>query len=157
VNREIAWLYKNLPSRRTLLLSLLTVTCTVVSGVGISLLGLNKLPVSPVVSAGRCAESPEAVPLSDQPTDRNWSVSRCNLFRDSAGNLAGSVSIINRANEPRMGVFTLAVNQSGALIAVLGGVASSPVSPDREINISLTGDYRYTSGPYEVEFRCHTS
>lgn len=99
--------------------------------------------------------TPLAPSLSDVParaTDRQWELSGARVGDDGTGFFTAEITVTNRADRARPGLFRLTLSVGGTKVADLIGQARSAVAPGATVVVELGLGGEFVPGPYAVEF-----
>ncbi|MGW5724085.1 hypothetical protein ACWEVP_48525 [Amycolatopsis sp. NPDC003865] len=98
---------------------------------------------------------PAAPALTDVPawgSDRQWELSGARVGDDGTGFFTGEITVTNRADRARTGLFRLTLSVGGTKVADLFGQVRSAVAPGETVVVGLGLGGGFVPGPYAVEF-----
>ncbi|MGV9368177.1 hypothetical protein ACWEF6_40665 [Amycolatopsis sp. NPDC004772] len=119
---------------------------------GSLLLGFVLFLSRPAAPVPEVPPPPSAVDVAARGSDRQWDLSGARLGDDGTGFFTGEITVTNRADRPRTGLFRLTLFAGGAKVAELFGQARSAVDPGATVVVELGLGGPFVPGPYEVEF-----
>ncbi|WP_410613941.1 hypothetical protein [Amycolatopsis sp. lyj-109] len=119
---------------------------------GTLLLGFAVFLSRPAAPAPEVPPPPSAVDVPARGSDRQWDLSGARVGDDGIGFFTGEITVTNRADRPRTGLFRLTLFVGGAKVAELFGQARSAVAPGATAVVELGLGGKFVPGPYEVEF-----
>ncbi|MEU5258262.1 hypothetical protein [Amycolatopsis sp. NPDC021455] len=117
------------------------------------LLGFAVFLSRPAAPAPALPPPPSAVDVPARATDRQWDLSGARVGDDGTGFFTGAITVTNRADRPRTGLFRLTLRTGGTKVADLFGRTGSAVAPGETVVVELGLGGKFVPGPYQVEFR----
>ncbi|MGW3963887.1 hypothetical protein ACWED2_29005 [Amycolatopsis sp. NPDC005003] len=119
---------------------------------GTLLLGFVLFLSRPAAPVPEVPPPPSAVDVPARGSDRQWDLSGARVGDDGTGFFTGEITVTNRADRPRTGLFRLTLFVGGVQVAELFGQARSAVAAGATVVVELGLGGKFVPGPYEVEF-----
>jgi len=116
------------------------------------LLGFVLFLSRPAAPVPEVPPPPSAVDVPARGSDRQWDLSGARVGDDGTGFFTGEITVTNRADRPRTGLFRLTLFVDGTKVAELVGRTGSAAAPGATVVVGLGLGGKFVPGPYEVEF-----